>query len=309
MVQITANSYTGSLAAALTKSETVYHGPLTRAELSQASVCIPMFSQDEIDWFKKEPSGRARAGQFWGQRMLASERRGSFIHRFVAPDEPWNTSASMNDRMELCATIMRAAPKDTPMAMMVPKSDARAFLKNENCDAFELAPSLRFSSFEVGPQFVMASSIVKMNVSYLQTWNAVSKFISATEDFRALEQKYLGADFNCVGDSAADELGALTLYQQAGAGDQPSTPPPTSPCLLMQLKHVSHSFPFPTSFHRFLADQLVRPIVLKGLFIITLAIMVVAMILHAAERLWQGKLEVTSACYTIPCMAIPHSLV
>jgi hypothetical protein len=49
----------------------------------------------------------------------------------------------------------------------------------------------------------------------------------------------------------------------------------------------------------------VRPIVLKGLFIITLAIMVVAMILHAAERLWQGKLEVTSACYAIPSMAIP----
>ena len=68
-LQITASSYTGGLAAALTQPNTIYHGPLTRAELSRATVCVPWFSQFEIDNFKANPSGVIQDGQFWGAQV------------------------------------------------------------------------------------------------------------------------------------------------------------------------------------------------------------------------------------------------
>ena len=215
-MQITVNSYTGSLAAALTKAVTVYHGPQTSSELSYTTVCLPLFSQSEIDSFLAKPSDLVRAGQFWGRRMLASTTRG-FVGRFVGPDEMWNTSQhAMTDRMELCAAMMRAAPETELMAMMVPKSEARAFLSS-NCDDFEVASDLRFSNFEVGPQFLVTAGIVKLNESYLQTWNAVSKFLFATEEYRALENRYIGSTGVSCPTSGADDVSALTLYQQAGA--------------------------------------------------------------------------------------------
>jgi hypothetical protein len=56
-----------------------------------------------------------------GKRLLASTRRG-FVGRFVGPNERWSASQSVGDRMDLCAQMMQAAPADTLMALMAPKS-------------------------------------------------------------------------------------------------------------------------------------------------------------------------------------------
>jgi hypothetical protein len=218
VVQITMSSYTGSLAAALSKSATIYHGPLTRAELSRTTVCLPMFSQFEIDEFQKRPTSLSRRGQFWGQRLLTSTRRG-FVGGFVAPEERWNASASINDRMDLCAEKLRTAPDGQLMAIMMPKSVARHFLKN-NCDDFELAPDLTFSSLESGPNFVLAAGLItQVDRKYMQTWNAVSKFLSATLEYRALEKKFLGTDTTCP--TSGGDASKMTLYQQSGGPTVP----------------------------------------------------------------------------------------
>jgi hypothetical protein len=210
------SSYTGSLAAALTKSDTIYYGPLTLPELSRTTVCLPWFSQSEIAEFLAMPTEIVLGGQFWGKRLLASTRRG-LVGGFVGPTERWNTSqADFGDRMELCAKMLRAAPAGQMMAIMVSRSQARAFLKKGNCDNFELAPELRFSQLEVGPQFLfpLSSVVSPLTRQMLPTWNAVSKFMSATVEYRALERRYLGTDTTCA-PSAADSTN-MTLYQQAG---------------------------------------------------------------------------------------------
>jgi hypothetical protein len=225
-LQITASSYTGGLAAALTQSDTVYYGPRTRAELSRATVCLPWFSQSEIDAFLANPSGIVRDGQFWGKRLLASTRRG-FVGRFVGPNDRWDkTSQSMVDRMELCAQMMRSTSSaDVLMAMMVPRSLASEFLLNGNCDDFErAAPDLQFPNLEVGPQWLIPSEVVRRDVKLLQAVNAVTKFLSATVEFQALEQRYLGWGTSCPqsGDSNSAQM---TLKQQAGvATDRPPLP-------------------------------------------------------------------------------------
>ena len=211
-----AASYTGGITAALSKPSTRYHGPLTRAELSSTTVCLPWFSQSEIDEFLAAPS-RVLDGQLWGRRLLASTRSG-FVGQFVGPDEPWDKSqAEFGGRMELCAQMMRTAPAANLMAMMVPKSQARAFLKNGNCGDFEVASDLRFSQLEVGPQFVMPKIFMNLPEPYssmLQTWNVVSKFLSATVEYQNLERRYLGTETTCS-TSDADPSG-MTLTQQAG---------------------------------------------------------------------------------------------
>ena len=218
VVQITMSSYTGSLAAALSKSATIYHGPLTQAELSRTTVCLPMFSQSEIDEFQKRPTSLSRGGQFWGQRLLASTRRG-FVGGFVAPEERWDAPASMGDRMDLCAKRLRTAPDGQLMAIMMPKSVAREFLKN-NCADFALAPDLRFTSLESGPNFILAAGLItQVDRKYLQTWNAVSKFLSATLEYRALEKKYLGTDTTCP--TSDGDAKVMTLYQQSGVPTVP----------------------------------------------------------------------------------------
>ena len=189
---------------------------MTRAELSRTTVCLPWFSQSEIDAFRGNPTGIGRGGQFWGLRMLASQRR-HLVGGFVGPSELWGASQSFGDRMDLCAQMMRTAPAANLMAMMVPKSQARAFLKNGNCGDFEVASDLRFSQLEVGPQFVMPKIFMNLPEPYssmLQTWNVVSKFLSATVEYQNLERRYLGTETTCS-TSDADPSG-MTLTQQAG---------------------------------------------------------------------------------------------
>ena len=224
-LQITCNSYTGGLAAALAKSDTVFHGPLTKAQLARTTVCLPWFSQAEIDAFLAKPMDSVRDGQFWGKRLLATTRSG-FVGKFVGPDAQWDKSQSdFADRMALCAQMMREAPADTLMAMMLPSSQASAFLQDgQNCADFAVAPDLRFSNMEVGPQWLIPSAVVMGDVKFLQVVNAVTKFLSATVEFQALEQRYLGWGTSCPqsGDSNSAQM---TLKQQAGvATDRPPLP-------------------------------------------------------------------------------------
>ena len=227
-----AASYTGGITAALSKPSTRYHGPLTRAELSSTTVCLPWFSQSEIDEFLATPS-RVLDGQFWGRRLLTSTRSG-FVGQFVGPDEPWDKSqAEFGRRMELCAQMMRTAPADTMMAMMVPRSEASAFLQGGNCGDFTLAPDLQFSNLEVGPQLLAPMRLMGIPLSevlgvpestvrerfgaeILQTTNAAIKFLSATVEYQALEQRYLGRGVGCSDSSGANDSTQLTLTQQAG---------------------------------------------------------------------------------------------
>jgi hypothetical protein len=217
-LQITCNSYTGGLAAALSKSDTVYHGPLTKAQLARTTVCLPWFSQAEIDAFLAKPMDLVQDGQFWGKRLLATTRS-NFVGKFVGPGAPWDKSQSdFADRMTLCAQMMREAPADTLMAMMLPRSQASAFLQaGQNCAHFAVAPDLRFSNMEVGPQWLIPMDLVAEAAGgkILQTMNAVTKFLSATVEYQILEQRYLGKDASCA-DSSGDSA-QLTLAQQAGA--------------------------------------------------------------------------------------------
>ena len=121
--------------------------------------------------------------------------------------------------MNLCAQMMQTAD-ETLMAVMAPKSAVSDFLQKGNCGSFAVAPELRFTNLETGPQWLFP---VKMNepqlllptVRMLQTVNSVTKFLSATVEYQTLEQRYLGFGTSCPDSGGADST-QMSLTQQAG---------------------------------------------------------------------------------------------
>ena len=122
--------------------------------------------------------------------------------------------------MDLCAQMMQAAPADTLMALMAPKSAVSDFLHRGHCDNFAVAPDLQFTNLETGPQMLFP---VKINepqlllpmVQLLQVVNSVTKFLSATVEYQTLEQRYLGSGTSCPDSGGADSR-QMSLEQQAG---------------------------------------------------------------------------------------------
>ena len=72
--QITVNSYIANLAAVLSAPNIIFHGPLSIQDLAKSEVCVPGFSQQELDYAKANPTAvvDARTGIEWGKRILAS---------------------------------------------------------------------------------------------------------------------------------------------------------------------------------------------------------------------------------------------
>ena len=132
-----------------------YHGPLTTDDLSGAAVCIAQMAQVELDAVLQRPF-MISDGQKWGQRVIAttSKRVGSF----VAPQSRWSDGTSVFSRLELCAQMMQNASDGQSMAMIVPMSLAKGFLKRGHCGKFAVAPQLMFSQMETSPHFIMYGS-------------------------------------------------------------------------------------------------------------------------------------------------------
>ena len=156
-------------------------------------------------------------GQQWGKRLNATV--GARVGAYISPPSTFNPrTETIRDRMGLCGDILRksgdidAQSKINLMAIMSPVSYIRDFLANGNCGSFVTVPELSFTQMERAPHFIVPAEFSDV---YLQTWNAVSKFVSATEFYQGLEQKYLRAHFKCP-DIAVDSA-AITLQQQSGA--------------------------------------------------------------------------------------------
>ncbi len=213
----------------------MYFGPQTHAELLQTDVCMPHFLQEDLDRYTMNPLEWAE-GQQWGKRLL--ETNNVRVGRIVAPD--LSSDGGRPDDETILAECKKmlinaaAQPQGTKMAIMVSMSRARHFLADGNCDQFSLAPALQFSHMERMPHFIMPYDSGVANRALPQTWNAVAKYISATEAYRGLERKYLGADFAC--NDPTPDASAVTLGQQSGAasGSTPRCPraaPPASGAL------------------------------------------------------------------------------
>jgi hypothetical protein len=214
--QITINSYIANLAAVFASSDSILHGPRSLDELLRTTVCIPQYSAEDLAISAANPL-LWNEGQQWGKRLNATV--GVRVGAFVSPNRTFDPrSETLRDRMGLCGEMLRqSAEIDAPsninlMAIMSPMSYIRDFLANGNCGSFVNVPEVSFTQMERAPHFIVPAGLPTV---YLQTWNAVSKFISATESFQGLEQKYLRARFKCP-DVAADSS-AITLQQQSGA--------------------------------------------------------------------------------------------
>ena len=131
-----------------------YHGPLTVDQLADTSVCIGQMAQFQLDVALQRPSMIIN-GQKWGNRLIATTTKR--VRRFVAPQLP-NNGSGVYDRLELCAQMLKKASDDRGgelMAMIVPMSLAKGFLKRGYCNDFAVAPQLLFSQMETSPHFIM----------------------------------------------------------------------------------------------------------------------------------------------------------
>jgi hypothetical protein len=215
--QITVNSYIANLAAVFAATSVVYHGPQTEADLLNANVCVPAFTQSNLDKYLQHPLVWSD-GQQWGKRLIETNnvRVGTLVASDLGPNQSWPDDATIDDMMQGCSKMLEAAPIAQPMAIVVPASTARNFLNNPGyCQHFAIATNLQFSNMERAPHFIMTYESVRQSSNLLQTWNSVSKFISATEAYHALELKYLLPNFNCP--APAPDGSAVTLKDQYGA--------------------------------------------------------------------------------------------
>jgi hypothetical protein len=134
--------------------------------------------------------------------------------KYVAPEKRWDKELeTLLARVQLCGDMLaqEAGDQDRLMAIMIPSSATREFLHKGRCGNFSLSRELTFSQMERAPHFIVPA---RANSSYLHSWNAVSKFISATAQYQLLEAKYLRARYECP-DPDADSS-AVTLYSQSG---------------------------------------------------------------------------------------------
>ena len=151
-------------------------------------------------------------GQQWGKRLHSTEA--GHVMKYVAPEKRWDKELeTLLARVQLCGDMLaqEAGDQDRLMAIMIPSSATREFLHKGRCGNFSLSRELTFSQMERAPHFIVPA---RANSSYLHSWNAVSKFISATETYQFLEAKYLRARYECP-DPDADSS-AVTLYSQSG---------------------------------------------------------------------------------------------
>jgi hypothetical protein len=215
-LQITVNSYIANLAAVFAASDFAYFGPQTEADLLHTTVCMPQLSQSIVDSALQRPLGWEN-GQQLGKRLMATNK--VRVGSVVAPNiSSSGSEVSLDTMMAECKRMLintAAQPQGGRMAIIVPTSQARDFLAEDNCDQFSVAGALRFSQIERMPHFIMPYDTVRAHALPLQTWNAVVKYMSATEEYRHLEKKYLRADFTC--NTQASSASAITLQQQSGA--------------------------------------------------------------------------------------------
>jgi hypothetical protein len=217
-VQILVNSYIANLAAVFAATSLVFYGPQTLGELSQTTVCFPTFSQAEVEYAFAHPDAW-KDGQQWGKRMQATTL--TRLGKVVAPTDEWHrANATFLDRMGLCAKMLEdAALSNGPlMAVIVPQSISRWFLQRDgNCENFVLMKGMTFSQMEMAPHFLVPIhlSTPVERIVLLQTWNAVSMFVSAKLEYQALEHEYLKTTFTCP--EPDPNSSAITLLEQAGA--------------------------------------------------------------------------------------------
>ena len=194
-----------------TAPSTVYHGPMTVADLARSAACVPQVSQSDLDMFMKKPTVYFR-GQPYGKRIAATIGR---VGAIVAPATARKRDETEIDRVGLCAQMLRDAPPDKLMTILVPQSLARSFLARGNCGEFSIADGIKFTQIEAAPHFIMPFEMLRgEGREMLQSWNAVSKFVSATEQYQALEQKYLGTASSCG--PATSRSSQISLYSQLG---------------------------------------------------------------------------------------------
>jgi hypothetical protein len=213
--QITVNSYIANLASIFSADSVEYFGPRTKAELLHTDVCMPQFLQAELDTYLMNPLLWVE-GQQWGKRLL--ETNAVRVGTIVAPNLPPDARPDLEMRIDECKNMLMnsaAQPQGSKMAIILPMSQARRFLADDNCDQFSLAPALKFSQMERMPHFIMPYGTVVAKGRLIQSWNAVAKYISATEDYRLLAARYLGVDFACS--EPPPDGSAVTLRQQSGA--------------------------------------------------------------------------------------------
>ena len=112
-----------------------------------------------------------------------------------------------------------AASSNGPlMAMIVPASISRWFLQGDgNCENFAHIKGMSFSQMETAPHFLVPIhlSTPVERIVLLQTWNAVSMFVSAKLEYQALEHEYLKTTVTCP--EPDPNSSAITLLAQAGA--------------------------------------------------------------------------------------------
>jgi hypothetical protein len=123
-------------------------------ELSITSVCVGQMAQFQLDVALQRPS-MVIYGQKWGNRMIATMTKR--VGRFVAPPLP-NTGSGVYERLELCAQMLKKASDvqgGELMAMVLPMSLAKGFLKRGHCDDFVISPQLLFTQMETSPHFIM----------------------------------------------------------------------------------------------------------------------------------------------------------
>jgi hypothetical protein len=172
----------GMRAAVFSAPNVAYHGPRTLEEMKNSSICIGQLSQELVDYVLQHPT-MVFGGQQWGKRVLVTHSK--LGAKAFAPDSPLQPGWRLYERLELCAAIMRDAPNDQSMGMIMPMSLAKGFLKRQHCDDFAIAPQLLFSQMEALPHFIVPYNSAREPQYLLQTYNAVSKFISATDKYQA----------------------------------------------------------------------------------------------------------------------------
>jgi hypothetical protein len=140
--------------------------------------------------------------------------------------------------------MLREAPANELNTMLLAHSLSSAFLARSKCDGFAVSPGIKFSQMELTPHFIMPYELARADRSLGQTFNAVSRFISAkavpyaricnshvsaawrltricaSQEYQELEKKYLSSDFTCGAPTA--DSSEITLYSQLGEALQPS---------------------------------------------------------------------------------------
>ena len=156
----------------------VYHGPMNMDDLRKTANCIPQYGQDELGYVVSQPDV-VMGGQPWGRRVAATYER---VGRMFTPKDPWadRVRVTETDRVELCAQMLRDAPADELNTILLAQSLSRAFLARGNCDEFTASQGITLSQMETAPHFILPYDMVQADRTLVQTFNAVSKFMSAT---------------------------------------------------------------------------------------------------------------------------------